>query len=315
MKNISKKTIIIVAAIIVGLFGIVEATKFAGKSSSNNNDTITISHKLGETKVTKNPQRVVVFDYGVLDSLDSLGINIVGVPQDGIPSYLSKYNSDEYISVGGIKEPNFEKVHEAKPDLIIISGRQEESYDEFSKIAPTVYLGIENENYMESVTNNMNTIGKIFAKEDEVNKKLSEINTKISELNKKASESQKNGLIILANDGSFSVYGKESRFGIIHQDFGIAPVDNDIESSTHGQKASFEYLVEKNPDYLFVVDRSAVAGGQVSAQELLNNDLVKSMNAYKNNNIVYLDANVWYIATGGINTTLTMIDEIEKAFK
>ncbi|MBY6988547.1 ABC transporter substrate-binding protein, partial [Clostridium botulinum] len=168
MKNISKKTIIIVAAIIVGLFGIVEATKFAGKGSNDNNDKITITHKLGETKVSKNPERVVVFDYGVLDSLDALGINVVGVPQDGIPSYLDKYSSDQYISVGGIKEPNFEKVHEAKPDLIIISGRQEESYDEFSKIAPTIYLGIENESYIESFTNNMNTLGQIFDKEDEI---------------------------------------------------------------------------------------------------------------------------------------------------
>ncbi|MBN1066265.1 siderophore ABC transporter substrate-binding protein [Clostridium botulinum] len=314
MKNISKKTIIIVVAIIVGLFGIVEATKFAGKGSNDNNDNITITHKLGETEVSKNPERVVVFDYGVLDSLDALGINVVGVPQDGIPSYLGKYSSDQYISVGGIKEPNFEKVHEAKPDLIIISGRQEESYDEFSKIAPTIYLGIENESYIESFTNNMNTLGQIFDKEDEINKTLQGINSKIADLNKKTSESQKNGLIILANDGSFSVYGKESRFGIIHQNFGVAPVDNNVESSTHGQKASFEYLVEKNPDYLFVVDRSAVAGGQVSAQALLDNDLVKSTNAYKNNNIVYLDANVWYIATGGINTTLKMIEEVDNAF-
>ena len=35
---------------------------------------------------------------------------------------------------------------------------------------------------------------------------------------------------------------------------GIIPVDKNIEASTHGQKASFEYVLEKNPDYLFELE-------------------------------------------------------------
>ncbi|GJM75014.1 hypothetical protein HMSSN036_72300 [Paenibacillus macerans] len=55
-----------------------------------------------------------------------------------------------------------------------------------------------------------------------------------------------------------SAYGPGSRFGLIHDVFGVPAVDDTIEASTHGQSISFEYVAEKNPDYLFVVDRDAV---------------------------------------------------------
>ena len=91
----------------------------------------------------------------------------------------------------------------------------------------------------------MNVLGKIFDKENEVKEELTTIKDAISKLNSKATEKNITGLIALANDGAFSVYGAESRFGIIHNNFGITPVDKNIEASTHGQKASFEYVLEK----------------------------------------------------------------------
>lgn len=310
----NKKKLALVGVLVVGVIGIFTATKFIGNDSTSAQETITVNHELGETEVPTNPERVVVFDYGILDSLDSLGVKgIIGVVQDGIPEYLSSYASSEYSSIGSLKEPDMEKVYELQPDLIIISGRQGDYYEELSKIAPTVHLGIDNENYLESFTTNMNILGDIFGKEKEVESELKDINDAIKTLNTKVTEKGVNGLITLANDGSFSVYGQESRFGIIHNSFGVIPVDDAIEASTHGQKASFEYVVEKNPDYLFVVDRAAIAGGSTSAQQLFNNELMATTDAYKNGNIVYLDPAIWYTSTGGFTSTMTMVSEIDKA--
>jgi len=161
----------------------------------------------------------------------------------------------------------------------------------------------------------MNVLGKIFDKENEVKEELTTIKDAISKLNSKATEKNITGLIALANDGSFSVYGAESRFGIIHNNFGIIPVDKNIEASTHGQKASFEYVLEKNPDYLFVVDRAAIAGGTISAKELFDNELMKKTDAYKNGNIIYLNPSIWYTATGGFTSTMKMVEEIDSAIK
>lgn len=86
---------------------------------------------------------------GTLDTLDKLGVEVAAVPHDGLPEYLSKYKGTTE-NAGGLKEPDFEKINEIAPDLILISGRQSEAYKELSKIAPTVFVGVDTTKYMES---------------------------------------------------------------------------------------------------------------------------------------------------------------------
>lgn len=309
----SKKTIISMIVIIAVIFGIYGVTKFAGNCVSADGEKIKITHKLGETEVTKNPSRVIVFDYGIADALNTLDVEIIGLPKSNLPSLLSKYEDGKYENVGSLKEPDMEKVYELKPDLIIMSGRLESYYEELNKIAPTIYLGVDNTDYLGSFKKNMETLGQIFDKEKEVKTQVAKVEEAIGKVNEKAEGV--NALIALANDNAFSVYGEGSRFGIIHKEFGIEAVDKTIESSTHGQKASFEYILDKNPDYLFVIDRAAVTGGNTSAKEMFDNEIIKKTDAYKNGNIVYLDADVWYTISGGIESTQKMVDEVLEALK
>lgn len=277
------------------------------------NEVINIKHELGEVSFNKNPKNVVVFDYGILDSLDKMEVEISALPKGSLPSFLQKYKSDKYTDVGTLKEPNFEKINELKPDLIIISGRQVDFYEELSKIAPTVYMTIDNEDYMTSFKDNMKTLGDIFGKENIVQKELKVIEDSVKDLNEKAAALGKNALIILSNEGSISAYGQSSRFGVIHNAFGFVPVDKNIEDSTHGQNISFEYIAEKNPDYLFVVDRDSVVDGSGNSTKTLDNELVKTTSAYKNNQIVNLDPQVWYVSVGGFTSTMKMVEEVANA--
>lgn len=276
---------------------------------------LTIKHELGEITIKTNPQKVVVFDFGTLDTLDKLGVEVTGVPQSNVPSYLSKYSDAKYENVGGLKEPDFEKINSLSPDLIIISGRQQDSYDEFSKIAPTLYVAVDNANYMESFTKNVKTLGQIFGKEAEVEAELATITDSVKALNEKAKADGKKALIILANEGKISAYGSGSRFGIIHDVFGFAQADDKIEVSTHGQSVSYEYVADKNPDYLFVVDRDAAVKSDGSksgsAKDAVENDLVKNTNAFKNGKIIYLDPNYWYLSGGGLISVSEMLKEVE----
>ena len=59
----------------------------------------------------KNPEKVVVFDFGMLDTLDELGVEVAGLPQANVPAYLSKYEDAKYANVGSLKEPDFEAIH------------------------------------------------------------------------------------------------------------------------------------------------------------------------------------------------------------
>ena len=45
--------------------------------------------------------------------------------------------SEEYSSIGTLKEPDMGKIFELTPDLIVISGRQADYYEELNKIAPS----------------------------------------------------------------------------------------------------------------------------------------------------------------------------------
>lgn len=279
---------------------------------------LTIKHMLGETKVKKNPEKVVIFDFGTLDTMDKLGINVVGVPQKNIPTYLDKYKDSKYTNVGGLKEPDFEKINEIKPDLIVISGRQSDSYDEFTKIAPTIYMGIDEKNFMPSFKHNAELIGQIFGKETEVQAELSKIEADIKTLHDKATANGKKALIVLTSGGKTSAYGPGSRFGIIHDVFGFQPADPNIDAATHGQKVALEYIAEKNPDYLFVIDRDAVVAnekGTKPAKEVIENDLVKNTNAFKDGHITYIDPNYWYLSGGGLLSVEEMVKEISAALQ
>ncbi|WP_455430784.1 siderophore ABC transporter substrate-binding protein [Peribacillus butanolivorans] len=314
MKKLSLLLLIAMLAVVAVACGSNnEKEESSPKKESAKSEEITVKHQLGETKVKTNPEKVVVFDMGTLDTLDKLGVEVAAVPHDGLPEYLSKYEGTTE-NAGGLKEPDFEKINEIAPDLILISGRQSDAYEELSKIAPTVYVGVDTTKYMESFEENVTLLGKIFGKEKEAAKEFASVEENITALKEKA-PTDKKGLIILASGGKVSAYGPDSRFGIIHDVFGVPAVDDKLEVSTHGQSISFEYIAEKDPDYLFVVDRDAVAGDGAAAKKTVENDIVKNTKAYKEGNIIYLDPNYWYLSGGGLESVDSMVKEISKGIK
>lgn len=276
---------------------------------------VTITHEYGEVTLEKNPEKVVVFDFGVLDTLDAFGVEVVGVPQAVVPKSLEKYAGSDYTNVGGLKEPDFEAIHHLEPDVIFISGRQAELYDQFAEIAPTVFIDVDYTNYIPSLEKNFQLLAEIFEKEDVLATKMEELKASIEEVNKEASASEEKALILLANEGKVSAYGPGSRYGFVHDTFGFKAVDENLEVSQHGQSITFEYILEKNPDVIFVIDRSAAVGGEVGAKETIENELVKKTNAYKNGKIIYLDPVNWYIAGNGLESTKLLVEDVKAALK
>lgn len=315
-RKLSLFLIIAVMTIFAAACGSTSGKKSNGSESKG--DTLTIKHQLGETPVKKNPKKVVVFDMGTLDSLDKLGLSdtVAGVPQQNVPAYLEKYKDAKYKNVGGLKEPDFEAINEIQPDLIIISGRQQDSYDKFAEIAPTIFMGIDSKKYMDSFKQNVNTLGEIFGKEAQVKEELSTIDKEIASLKEKADASNAKALITLTSGGKVTAYGPASRFGLIHDVFGVKSAADDIEADpVHGQNISMEFINEKNPDILYVVDRDAAVGEGNNAKKVIENSLVKKTNAYKNGKIVYLDPGYWYLSGGGLESVAEMVKEAAKGLE
>ncbi|MGM0218837.1 siderophore ABC transporter substrate-binding protein [Enterococcus sp. AZ126] len=287
----------------------------ASKDSSANATTVTVKDSNGSVEVPKNPEKVVVFDNGSLDTMDALGVGdaVVGAPTKNLPKYLEDYKKVE--SAGGIKEPDLEKINQMKPDLIIISGRQQDFQDKLSKIAPTIYLAVDAKDTWNSTKNNIETLAEIFDKKDEAKTKIADLEKEIADVKEKAQASDEKALVVLVNEGQLSAYGTGSRFGIVHDTFGFKQADDAIEASTHGQSVSYEYVLEKNPDILFVIDRTKAIGGDDTNDNVENNELVKQTNAGKNGKVISLQPDVWYLSGGGLESTHLMIEDVQKALK
>lgn len=290
-------------------------TSQTGTSNQVEKTEIEITDSNGTMVVPFQPKKVVVFDLSALDTMRVLGVadSVIAAPTDSLPDYLASFAEVE--SAGGMKEPDLEKINQLQPDLIIISGRQRDFQGDLEKIAPTMFLNVDTTDTWNSIKHNVKTIGQIFGKEAEVEAELASLSDRIAETKEKAEASNKKALAVLINEGSLSAYGAGSRFSIIHDTFGFAQADANIEASTHGQNVSYEYVLETNPDILFVIDRTKAIGGDVSQNSVVDNELVTQTNAGKNGQVIALNPQVWYLAGSGIESLKIMIEDVNQAFK
>src|SRR5699024_10177818 len=91
--------------------------------------------------LTHQPQKIIVMDYGELDTLDAVGAThrINGIPQGNPPTYLQQDRQQQYIDTGSLKKIKFEAIRQAKPDLNISKPRQKADYAALEDIAPTYH--------------------------------------------------------------------------------------------------------------------------------------------------------------------------------
>ena len=275
--------------------------------------------ELVDVEMPFDPQRIAILELASLDILDELGVGdrVVGTASTSLDYLQSYVTNDSIANLGNIKEADMEAVMACEPDIIFIGGRLSKSYDALCEIAPVVFLATDAEKgVVESTRENAMTIASIFGLEDHVEALMADFDSRIDAL--KAFAEGKTAIVGMTTSGSFNVLGNDGRCSIIGKEIGFENigVDANIDTSTHGNEASFEFIVDKNPDYIFAMDRDAAIGtdGAQMAQEILENELVESTDAYKNGHIVYLaHPNVWYTAEGGIQALNEMLSDLENA--
>ena len=269
----------------------------------------------GEAVVPQNPERVAVYDLGAVDTLSKLGVKIGASVDAQNLAYLDAPLKDA-VKAGTLFEPNYEALNAYNPQLIVIGSRmaKDKVSDELAKLAPTIDMTAQTDNMKESAKARIDAYGRIFGKQAEADALKAEIDKTFADA-KAAAQGKGKGLVILVNAGKLSAFGPDSRLGgWIHRDIGVPPADEAIKEGSHGQPVSFEYIKEKNPDWLFVLDRSAAIGeeGQ-AAREVLNNPLVAQSTAWKKGQVVYLPPET-YLAAGGAQELLNAGNLLKDAF-
>ena len=269
----------------------------------------------GEAVVPQNPERVAVYDLGAVDTLSKLGVKIGASVDSQNLAYLDAPLKDA-VKAGTLFEPNYEALNAYNPQLIVIGSRmaKDKVSDELAKLAPTIDMTAQTDNMKESAKARIDAYGRIFGKQAEADALKAEIDKTFADA-KAAAQGKGKGLVILVNAGKLSAFGPDSRLGgWIHRDIGVPAADEAIKEGSHGQPVSFEYIKEKNPDWLFVLDRSAAIGeeGQ-AAREVLNNPLVAQSTAWKKGQVVYLPPET-YLAAGGAQELLNAGNLLKDAF-
>lgn len=269
-------------------------------------------------EVPVNPESIVVFDMASLDTIGALGGEVAGAPLDSVPDYLRGYLTEDAFNAGTLFEADLVAIEAQQPDLIIIGGRSTALYEDLSEIAPTVDLSISG-TFLDTLERNTTFLGEVLGAEDAAAEALTELEAGIDQARAVTADAG-TGLGLMVSGGRLSAMapagdaatGRNARGGLIYDVFGVQPVVEDIEAATHGEPVSFEFLLEHDPDFLWVVDRDAATGAEdaQAAAVVLDNDIVKQTTAYTQDQIVYLNPTAWYIVFGGIDTTRIMIDDV-----
>ncbi|MDE9540077.1 siderophore ABC transporter substrate-binding protein [Xenorhabdus bovienii] len=272
-------------------------------------DFVTVKHFSGETQVKKNPERIVLFDFGIYDSLVKLGLSdrVIALPVGNAPEYVRGNMSANMQNAGGMKEPDLEKLAGMKPDLIVITGRQGSFYPSLSKIAPTVNLDTDSKNYLPSVESNLKLLGELFNQQDAVKAQIVDLEKTIATAQEKANSSNSKVLVLLHNAGTLYPNNQAIVYDVVKAQRAELPLPTDKEKS---RAVTAEMIAKANPDAIFIIDRSKAIGAGELTKDQFENDRVKSTNAYKNGKIVYLQSDLWYLSGGGLDSLTQQVNAV-----
>lgn len=280
-------------------------------------DTLSFNSKAGQISIPTNVSRIAVLDTSALNTIHALGADdkVVALPKGTpLPKVLQNFSEGKYLDVGTVKEPNLEKIAASQPELILMSGRMENLVGQIKQIAPTYFVDVDYNDQFNSFKQQTLNIAEMVGKKPEAKQQLQTLEKEIAAL--KAKTKGKTALVILVNNSKIAAYGPGSRFGNIHDLYGFTPADPSIKVGLHGMAVSHEFIAQKNPDYLFVIDRgAAITENQQGAKQVLNNQIINQTKAAKNGNIVYLDSSNWYLMNNGLDGMKAMLKEVADAVK
>ncbi|RUR33127.1 ABC transporter substrate-binding protein [Vreelandella nanhaiensis] len=258
--------------------------------------------------------RVATFDLGSLDTLDELGLSeqVVGVPQQNLPEYLSQYEDERYTDIGGLRSPDIEALNASKPQLILFTGRQGEWQQEMEVIAPMLNTSVQGDDYLTAFDDNVHQIANRLHAEARAEQALEELHAHI-EKQRQALADAPRVLAATHNQGGLTL----NTHPVIHDVLGLGTLDmpDSVTSETRSSRTftplSPEAIAEIKPDVILIVDRSAAIGDEPADMEALEHILEEA--GASDVRLVSLTPALWYLSGGGLQSLKMQIDEVVDA--
>ena len=278
------------------------ATAYQGLAhAATNPSTIEVRHAKGSARIATQPRRVVAYDLASLDILQNLGLPVAGVPRAAFPQYLQGFaDHAKYPVAGTMFEPDFDALSQIRPDLILVGGRSAARSETLSRIAPTLDMSTRGTHLLEDMGRNVQTLAALHGKERAGEQLMQQVNDEIAAL-KPITAKAGRGLLVLAINDKLSAQAPGSRFGLLHDVFGVQAAVTADKLPARGQSFTMEDIARIDPDWLYVIDRNAAtgsaAGGGVAipSQKVFDNPTIRATTAGKRGQVLFLDPKGWYL--------------------
>ncbi len=264
-----------------------------------------------------NPKKIVCLNYDSIDILDRLGMGdrIVGmIKGDTTPKHLKKYDEDpSIVDLGSMEEPNMQALAELKPHIIFSSASTGKLYAEFTAIAPTMMVSVDaKDGFFKGVKSTAIKHGTLLKKEKDIEKILGVIEQKMERLRQK--NDGRSAIQAIFVDEKLHILGGKPVEGkpnsrVLIADLGFDNKAEDFDSNNKDVTA-YDYILEKNPEFLFVLDKNTITHGEsAKAKDVLptQEKLVQAA-AVKEGKLIFLSPeNTWYLNSGGLTAFETML--------
>ena len=289
MKRLKSLVVVALAMTTFGLIG----------CSSNNvteqsSETRTVETVKGEVEIPANPQRIVDVS-GSSEELVLLGHTVVGTANvdsydtENVPAYMKEQLGDAKVVGHSMMETmDIEAILACEPDLIIMSTRQEQIYDELKEIAPTVMLEDQSNDWEDKLED----VAEIFGQEEEAVAWLYAYYAKAEKLGKEiksANGEDTTYLTVLASSGSFMVFSEGGIGTVLKDDMKLPqPANMPEQDSITLPTVTMEGLSEIDADHIIVIatesDKADLEASSVWSQ----------IRAVKEGNVTILDASPYF---------------------
>ncbi|WP_420096599.1 siderophore ABC transporter substrate-binding protein, partial [Brevibacterium sediminis] len=269
--------------------------------AEDSGSTIEVEDNNGKQTVASPPKSVVATDNRTFQTLSDWGIELSGGAVSLMSDDLDYTQDDSILDLGSHREPDLEKVVEAKPDLIVNGQRFAQFHDDLAKLAPDATVleldPRDEEDFDAELRRQTEVLGEVFGKQDEAKKLVDDFDASIERAQKAYDDNDTAmGLITSAGDIGYAAPSVGRTVGPV---FDILDLDPALEveegSEDHqGDDVSVEAIAKSNPDLMIVLDRDASfapeerdEGSAPAAEVLEDSEALKDVPAITDDKIVY----------------------------
>lgn len=275
-------------------------TTDADEGSETEDGTVVVEDNNGTQTVSVPPQSVVALDNRTFQLLSDWGVELAAAPVALMPDTVGYTQDSSVADIGNHREPNFELIVAADPDLVISGQRFWDRNDEIASLVPDATIILleprEGEPFDDELRRQVQVLGEIFDKRDEAHALIDEFDAAIERV--KAAYDPADTVMAVNTSGGTIGYIAPTvgrTLGPLFDILGLTPaLEVDGASNDHeGDEISVEAIAASNPEWILVMDRDAAIAAnepdfQPAADILVGSQALRSVPAIVGDQIVYM---------------------------